>query len=48
MLENTIHWRRDYRPDELDPEYIKPEVSTRRHVHLSTCIEKKKRGVSYG
>lgn len=26
MLENTIKWRRDYRPDELDPEYIKPEV----------------------
>lgn len=26
MLENTIRWRRDYRPDQLDPEYIKPEV----------------------
>lgn len=26
MLENSILWRRDYRPDELDPEYIKPEV----------------------
>lgn len=26
MLENTVRWRRDYRPDELDPEYIKPEV----------------------
>jgi hypothetical protein len=26
MLENTVLWRRDYRPDELDPEYIKPEV----------------------
>ncbi|CDH51854.1 cral trio domain-containing protein [Lichtheimia corymbifera JMRC:FSU:9682] len=28
MLENTIKWRRDYRPDELDPEYIKPEAET--------------------
>ncbi|KAI8380663.1 CRAL-TRIO domain-containing protein [Choanephora cucurbitarum] len=28
MLENTIRWRRDYRPDELDPEYIKPEAET--------------------
>ncbi|GAA5813432.1 hypothetical protein MFLAVUS_006910 [Mucor flavus] len=28
MLENTIKWRRGYRPDELDPEYIKPEVET--------------------
>ncbi|KAG2234083.1 hypothetical protein INT48_006228 [Thamnidium elegans] len=28
MLENTVKWRRDYRPDELDPEYIKPEVET--------------------
>lgn len=27
MLENTVHWRRDYKPDELDPDYIKPEVS---------------------
>lgn len=26
MLENTVRWRRDYRPDQLDPEYIKPEV----------------------
>jgi hypothetical protein len=26
MLENTVKWRRDYRPDELDPDYIKPEV----------------------
>lgn len=26
MLENTVRWRRGYRPDELDPEYIKPEV----------------------
>lgn len=26
MLENSVLWRRDYRPDELDPEYIKPEV----------------------
>lgn len=29
MLENTIKWRRDYRPDELDPEYIKPEVKSK-------------------
>ncbi|CAO3651149.1 unnamed protein product [Mucor fragilis] len=28
MLENSILWRRDYRPDELDPEYIKPEAET--------------------
>ncbi|KAI7897049.1 CRAL-TRIO domain-containing protein [Mucor mucedo] len=28
MLENTVRWRRDYRPDELDPNYIKPEVET--------------------
>jgi hypothetical protein len=26
MLENTVRWRREYRPDELDPDYIKPEV----------------------
>jgi hypothetical protein len=26
MLENTVRWRRDYKPDELDPDYIKPEV----------------------
>lgn len=26
MLENSVLWRRDYRPDELDPDYIKPEV----------------------
>ncbi|KAF7727985.1 hypothetical protein EC973_006750 [Apophysomyces ossiformis] len=25
MLENTVKWRRDYRPDQLDPDYIKPE-----------------------
>ncbi|KAI9487555.1 MAG: CRAL-TRIO domain-containing protein [Benjaminiella poitrasii] len=28
MLENTVRWRRDYRPDELDPDYIKPEAET--------------------
>ncbi|KAI8337695.1 CRAL-TRIO domain-containing protein [Chlamydoabsidia padenii] len=28
MLENTVKWRRDYRPDELDPDYIKPEAET--------------------
>jgi hypothetical protein len=28
MLENSVRWRRDYRPDELDPEYIKPEAET--------------------
>ncbi|KAG2226286.1 hypothetical protein INT45_005958 [Circinella minor] len=28
MLENTIKWRRDYRPDELDPNYIRPEAET--------------------
>lgn len=26
MLENTIKWRREYRPDQIDPEYIKSEV----------------------
>lgn len=26
MLENTIKWRREYRPDQLDPDYIRPEV----------------------
>ncbi|KAG0172852.1 hypothetical protein DFQ28_009816 [Apophysomyces sp. BC1034] len=28
MLENTLKWRRDYRPDQLDPGYIKPEAET--------------------
>ncbi|KAI8388459.1 CRAL-TRIO domain-containing protein [Radiomyces spectabilis] len=28
MLENTIQWRREYRPEELDPEYIRPEATT--------------------
>ncbi|KAG1136946.1 hypothetical protein G6F37_001747 [Rhizopus arrhizus] len=28
MLENTVLWRRDYRPDQLDPDYIKPEAET--------------------
>ncbi|CAO3639425.1 unnamed protein product [Mucor hiemalis] len=28
MLENTLRWRREYRPDELDPDYIKPEAET--------------------
>ncbi|KAI8078776.1 CRAL-TRIO domain-containing protein [Halteromyces radiatus] len=28
MLENTIHWRRDFKPDLLDPNYIKPEAET--------------------
>lgn len=26
MLENTIKWRREYRPEMIDPEYIKSEV----------------------
>ncbi|KAI7866510.1 CRAL-TRIO domain-containing protein [Spinellus fusiger] len=28
MLENTVKWRRDYKPDLLDPDYIKPEAET--------------------
>ncbi|KAJ8660559.1 hypothetical protein O0I10_003606 [Lichtheimia ornata] len=28
MLENTIKWRREYRPDQIDPEYIKSEAET--------------------
>ncbi|CAO3590737.1 unnamed protein product [Absidia cylindrospora] len=28
MLESTIHWRRDFRPDQLDPSYIRPEAET--------------------
>ncbi|KAI9494364.1 CRAL-TRIO domain-containing protein [Zychaea mexicana] len=28
MLESTIRWRRDYRPDQIDPEYVKPEVES--------------------
>ncbi|KAI8330378.1 CRAL-TRIO domain-containing protein [Chlamydoabsidia padenii] len=28
MLENTIHWRRDFKPDLLDPDYIRPEADT--------------------
>ncbi|KAI8148287.1 CRAL-TRIO domain-containing protein [Fennellomyces sp. T-0311] len=28
MLENTVRWRREYRPDELDPDYIRPEAET--------------------
>lgn len=34
MLENSIRWRRDYRPDELDPDYIKPEVC----MGLCVCV----------
>ncbi|SAL99392.1 hypothetical protein [Absidia glauca] len=30
MLENTVKWRREYRPDQLDPEYIKPEACSKR------------------
>ncbi|KAI8391583.1 CRAL-TRIO domain-containing protein [Radiomyces spectabilis] len=28
MLENSVKWRRDYRPDEIDPDYIRPESET--------------------
>ncbi|SAL95207.1 hypothetical protein [Absidia glauca] len=28
MLEATIHWRRDFKPDLLDPTYIRPEAET--------------------
>ena len=28
MLENTIKWRREYRPDQIDPDYIKSEVGS--------------------
>ncbi|KAI9306925.1 CRAL-TRIO domain-containing protein [Cunninghamella echinulata] len=28
MLENTVNWRRDYRPDQIDPDYIRPESET--------------------
>ncbi|KAI9310790.1 CRAL-TRIO domain-containing protein [Dichotomocladium elegans] len=28
MLENTLIWRRDFRPDQLDPDYIRPEAET--------------------
>lgn len=28
MLENTLKWRRDFRPDQLDPDIIRPEVET--------------------
>ncbi|KAI9282576.1 CRAL-TRIO domain-containing protein [Sporodiniella umbellata] len=28
MLENTVLWRRDYKPDQLDPDYIRPEAET--------------------
>ncbi|KAI9028893.1 CRAL-TRIO domain-containing protein, partial [Phycomyces nitens] len=28
MLENTVKWRRGYKPDTLDPDYIKPEAET--------------------
>lgn len=33
MLENTVRWRRDYRPDEIDPDYIKPEVSKKKRSY---------------
>ncbi|KAI8149890.1 CRAL-TRIO domain-containing protein [Fennellomyces sp. T-0311] len=26
LFDNTVRWRRDYRPDELDPGFIRPEV----------------------
>lgn len=38
MLENTIKWRRDYRPDELDPEYIKPEVKSKGLGDKNGCV----------
>ncbi|KAF7730981.1 hypothetical protein EC973_001027 [Apophysomyces ossiformis] len=28
MLENTVKWRREFRPDQLDPDYIRPEAET--------------------
>lgn len=28
MLEATIHWRRAFKPDLLDPTYIRPEAET--------------------
>ncbi|ORX63165.1 CRAL/TRIO domain-containing protein [Hesseltinella vesiculosa] len=28
MLENTVKWRRDYRPEQIDPDYIRPESET--------------------
>ncbi|CEJ04118.1 hypothetical protein RMCBS344292_18086 [Rhizopus microsporus] len=28
MLENSIKWRREFRPDQLDPEIIRPEAET--------------------
>ncbi|KAI8985816.1 CRAL-TRIO domain-containing protein [Pilobolus umbonatus] len=28
MLEGTLAWRREYRPDQLSPSYIKPEAET--------------------
>ena len=34
MLENTVRWRRDYRPDELDPDYIKPEVEIAKPISV--------------
>jgi hypothetical protein len=37
MLENSVRWRRDYRPDELDPEYIKPEVIIN-HVYWEIIV----------
>lgn len=38
MLENTIKWRREYRPEQIDPEYIKSEVGqltlSAYHTHM--------------
>ncbi|KAI8333204.1 CRAL-TRIO domain-containing protein [Choanephora cucurbitarum] len=28
MLEKTVKWRREFKPDQLDPEYIRPETET--------------------
>jgi hypothetical protein len=38
MLENTIHWRRDFKPDMLDAESIRPEVKTKETKKNKTRI----------
>jgi hypothetical protein len=38
MLENTVKWRREFRPDQLDASEIRPEVCISK---WNLCILKK-------
>lgn len=41
MLENTVKWRREFRPDQLDEKEIRPEVKkkkNRRGKYAFMCV----------